>query len=80
MKNKSISIKIEYELLDLNSSSTNEFILKLVERDFLDDSDSIEKMLNTRQLYSDNYFNQINPTLSNLKNYLLEGPINDPDH
>ena len=80
MKNKLISIKIDYELLDLDTSSTNKFVLRLVERDFLDDSDSIEKMLNTRQLYSDNYFNQINPTLSNLKNYLLEGPINDPDH
>jgi hypothetical protein len=80
LKDKSISIKISYELLEVDSSSTNEFVLKLVDRNFLDDPDSIGKMLNARQLYSDNYFNQISPTLSNLKNYLLEGPINNPNH
>ena len=80
MKDKSISIKIDYELQGFHSSSTNEFVLKLVDRNFLDNLDSIGKILSTRQLYSDNYFNQINPTVSNLKNYLLEGPINNPNH
>jgi hypothetical protein len=80
LKDKSISIKIDYELQGFNSSSTNEFVLKLVDRNFLDNLDFIRKILSTRQLYSDNYFNQINPTLSNLKNYLLEGPINNPNH
>ncbi len=80
MKDKSISIKIDYELQGFNSSSTSEFVLKLVDRNFLDNLDFIGKILSTRQLYSDNYFNQINPTLSNLKNYLLEGPINNPNH
>ena len=80
MKDKSISIKIDYELQGFHSSSTNEFVLKLVDRNFLDNLDFIGKILSTRQLYSDNYFNQINPTISNLKNYLLEGPINNPNH
>jgi RimJ/RimL family protein N-acetyltransferase len=80
LKDKSISIKIDYELQGFHSSSTNEFVLKLVDRNFLDNLDSIGKILSTRQLYSDNYFNQINPTVSNLKNYLLEGPINNPNH
>jgi len=80
LKEKSISIKINYELQGFNSSSTDEFVLKLVDRNFLNNLDFIEKILSTRQLHSDNYFNQITPTLSNLKNYLLEGPINNPNH
>ncbi len=80
MKDKSISIKIDYELQGFSSNSTDEFVLKLVDRNFLDNLDFIGKILRTRKLNSDNYFNQINPTLSNLKNYLLEGPINNPNH
>jgi hypothetical protein len=80
LKDKSISIKIDYELQGFSSNSTDEFVLKLVDRNFLDNLDFIGKILRTRKLNSDNYFNQINPTLSNLKNYLLEGPINNPNH
>jgi hypothetical protein len=78
LKDKSISIKFYYELQGFNCSSTNEFVLKLVDRNFLDNLDFIGKILSTRQLYSDNYFNQINPTLSNLKNICSKDQLITP--
>jgi ribosomal protein S18 acetylase RimI-like enzyme len=80
MKSKFEHIKVRLDSLDLNSHVGDNFNLQLINQDFLKDFASLQKILTVREKNSDFYFNRIIPNLENLKEYLHNGPILDPNH
>ena len=67
----------QFELLDLENQ--NSYICKVVGSWILENDALLERMMNRRELNREMYFSRFTPSIDSLRNYLRNGPIDNPN-